>query len=572
MTARRMTLNIRYIGHSWLFLLVILLTGVKLFLAKALPLTAIGGSVYDDQLFLRLGQNLSRGIWLGEYDAQLLIKGPGYPLFLAINDWFGLPLLTSQHLAYSVASLLFLLAIRPLIHSNLLLGLLAALLLLNPHTFDIQLLRVNRDGFYPTLTLWVFASSIGLLVSLGEMRRGCWLWVISLGGSVAWLWITREESPWILPPLAILMASVFLGVVRGQYRPQRRVMVFLLASIFLAVSGPFLVSILNYQKFGVFCVSEQQAPAMQAAFGALTRVEHESWRPKILLPKDVRDAVYLVSPAFAEMRPYLEGWGGATWAEISGYTLNEEERGEVSGGWLMWAIRGGADYLGYHQSAPMAMNYYDRIAREVNVACEKGRLDCLPPRASVVAPWRSEYLPLLAESFAESLWGVISYSYVEIKPGASTGNEQTHRLFAAATHSRPAPLSQDRSTAQPLSGRDEFKLKILHQTLDFYRLTVPLLFVAAVMGYLINLAHDIVERRVSLLTLVNTALLTAVVVRLLLLSYLQVSGFSTPRYWAPLYPLVLIACLLPWAGLGVRSRLGPLVRFGRKQRVSLGSL
>ena len=535
-------------SYGWLVLLVVLLTGLKIVLAEVLPLTAIGGSIYDDQLFLQLGHNLAKGIWLGDYDAQLLMKGPGYPLFLAINERLGLPLLASQHLCYSAAILLFLAAVRPLVPSGFQLSLLAGLLLFNPHAFDIQLLRVNRDGFYPALTLWVFASAIGLLTSLRELRGSRWVWAISMGVSMSWFWITREEGPWILPTLAILASPLVVDTVKGQHPQRGRILATVLVAVLLAAVGPFLVGALNQQKFGVFYVSEHQAPPMQAAYGALTRVAHERWRPKILLPKDAREKIYVVSPAFAEMRPYLEGAGGAAWAAVSAYTLSEEERGEVSGGWLIWAIRGGADALGYHQSAPRAMDYYSQIAREVNAACEQRQLDCLPPRVSVVAPWRREYLALLAEQFTESLVGLISYTYVEIRPEPSTGNQQTQRFFAAATHNRLAPLAQDYvSGTALLSGNEAFKVKILQKILKLYQLIVPVLFVTALFCCLVNLVRDVAARKVSLLTLVNIALMTAVVVRLLLLSYLQVSGFSTPRYWAPLYPLVLILCLLPVA-------------------------
>src|SRR3954471_132435 len=41
-------------------------------------------SPHDDMLFVKLGGYLAEGKWLGPYDQFTLMKGPGYPAFLAI--------------------------------------------------------------------------------------------------------------------------------------------------------------------------------------------------------------------------------------------------------------------------------------------------------------------------------------------------------------------------------------------------------------------------------------------------------------------------------------------------------
>src|ERR1700681_4912126 len=45
---------------------------------------------HDDTLFVKLGRYLAEGKWLGPFDQSTLMKGPGYPLFLALANWLGI--------------------------------------------------------------------------------------------------------------------------------------------------------------------------------------------------------------------------------------------------------------------------------------------------------------------------------------------------------------------------------------------------------------------------------------------------------------------------------------------------
>jgi hypothetical protein len=61
---------------------------------------------HDDGLFMTIGRHLSQGQWLGPFNQYTLMKGPGYPAFLAVANWFGLPL-TLAHVLLLCASIVF---------------------------------------------------------------------------------------------------------------------------------------------------------------------------------------------------------------------------------------------------------------------------------------------------------------------------------------------------------------------------------------------------------------------------------------------------------------------------------
>jgi hypothetical protein len=58
---------------------------------------------HDDGLLARLAGSLIDGEWLGPYSDVTLVKGPGYPLFLALVWKLHLPLKLAEHGVHLVA-------------------------------------------------------------------------------------------------------------------------------------------------------------------------------------------------------------------------------------------------------------------------------------------------------------------------------------------------------------------------------------------------------------------------------------------------------------------------------------
>ena len=117
------------------------------------------GSV-DDGLFAHLALNIVRSGWLVPYDELTLAKGPIYPLFLAASFLTGLPFLASQAALYAACSLALARAIGLLSHSRIIELVSAVLLLLNPALFAMDMLHVNREGIYVSLTILVIALGL----------------------------------------------------------------------------------------------------------------------------------------------------------------------------------------------------------------------------------------------------------------------------------------------------------------------------------------------------------------------------------------------------------------------------
>ena len=60
---------------------------IKQILVSDLPIYAIGHSICDDELMIKLQLSLLRFDWLGPFDSLTFVKGITFPLFLAVNSF-----------------------------------------------------------------------------------------------------------------------------------------------------------------------------------------------------------------------------------------------------------------------------------------------------------------------------------------------------------------------------------------------------------------------------------------------------------------------------------------------------
>jgi hypothetical protein len=89
---------------------------------------------------------------------------------------------------------------------------------------------------------------------------------------------------------------------------------------------------------------------------------------------------------------------------------------------------------------------------------------------------------------------------------------------------------------------DAIKIKILQNIAQIYHATIPGLFYLALVLYFFTMVRWVLARQVTFLWILNTAILGAILFKLLILSYLDITSFLSfkYRYLASLYPLLLI--------------------------------
>jgi len=635
------------------FLLIILF---RLWLSAGQTIAANGDSGFDDRLFLTLAQNLLEGGWLGQFNHLTLIKGPFYPIWIAAVFLLGIPLLFSYQLLYAFACMVFTLAVRPFVKRPVVLLIFFTVLLFNPMSYSGQVMdRPFREGIYPALTMLVLGCATGLLTRRGQGLKKLLPWSICLGLSLSAFHLTREEGVWIMPSLLLIIsfAAVSMWVTRHEGRVRGLLLCVLPFCVWLASIGA--ISEVNRRYYGVFTTVEFKSPDFLAAYGALTRVKHEKWHPMVPVPRDVRERVYKVSPALAGLRPHLEGEIGK--ARTANPCLYLSVCDDIAGGWFIWAFREAVAAAGRYESAKTATDYYRRIAAEVNGACNDGRLECGPERASLTPLWDNRYLRPLIGSFKKGVVSLARFEDFAAASAPSVGPEELLEIFRDMTGGRlsadgtfilkgwafspgyPIEISVHDKEGEIISdvvkfseSQDVFdhflkegksfsnarkarfsitahcvggcylyikkdgsivermriedikskqttdlyftvdqvnngfakqeklrglKERLLTKIAGVYQRAVPFLSILALAAYLAETALNIKKREVTDFYVISTALVMAIVVRLLILAMIDISSFPAMYtvYMSPAYPLLLISIALIFMdGKGLISR------------------
>ncbi len=529
-------------------LLLAFLSILKLWLSSALVVHAATGQSADDALYVRLAGSILAGQWLGPYESLTLAKAPGYPLWLAFNANLGAPLLLTQQVLYVLAGIVFVVAIAKVVRRPTALALAYTLYLFNP---SIET-RVIREGIYPALSVLVLAGMIGVVTRRQGRRLILGLWTGLTGVACLLFWITREEGVWMVPSLVLLLGyAIFrlyqsLGISRELvFRGVLCTTPFLV--LWLGLQALSFVNLLNY---GTYTTWEVNSRPFTSAYGALTRVRPETWRRYLDVPQEVRRAIYSVSPAFLELQPALDGRAVIEILELRaiGCNLYPETCGDIAGGYFLWVLREAVAWRGHYASAAEASDYYERLAREVDAACAEGRLECVPERSTLIPLLRREHVLATARAFLLGVQRIVSMPALRHAYDGSPhsgGTPEGLALFSDVTGGRVSPLVGTRAAAP--SRAQQVHLAILRAIQKAYR---PLLYLTypALGLYALCVLAALSRRSVSILLVLNTAILAALATRLLILSYIEISSFhvlfSGATYLTPFYPLLILFLVL----------------------------
>jgi hypothetical protein len=408
------------------------LTAIKLWLIDAQTISAIAPAPGDDELFLSHAETILKGEWLGPFTDLTLVKGPVYPIWLAVSHLAGLPLLQSQAILYAIACSVLAIALRPVLVPMWARSILYIAVLFNPSSWaDGPATRVIRDGFYSSMTLLLVASVAGLVLRVRHGPRTSLKWAVVAGFTGATFVMTREEGLWVLPTLLLL---IVLGLVRAWRAGWRAWAVPATVAVGAYLLPIGTVAAINYRQYGLFTTCEMAADYFQAAYGALTRVKSATWNPYVPVPAAARHSIYEVSASFREIGPYLESSAG-NWAQHGCRSVGVCD--DVAGGWFVWALRQAVTAAGkYDEGGKAARDWYRQLTYEINDACREGALECLPPRSSLASPWRAAYLGPLLSTFRGAARFFITLENVSPRPAPARSGEFDLLRYEAMTRER----------------------------------------------------------------------------------------------------------------------------------------
>jgi hypothetical protein len=535
---------------------------MSLWLRQAFPIFAIGSAGHDDLLFVRLAANLGAGQWLGPYDNLTMAKGAAYSFFLLGNHFTGLPLKITEQIVYLSVSLYFSTTIGTLFRSRAATLFCFALLAFNPVFWSPDAGgRVVREGLYLSLSLLLITTSIRVFVlkyaaSLKEDLHAKLPVLIGFGLTGGVYWLTREEGVWLAPSVFLMAASWFVFNFRpassGETKTHYVNMLIFLATPVIAFSLVVgIINTINYYKYGRFQNNEFRSADFQAAYGALSRIEHAHWIRYVVFPKDAREKAYSVSASARELKPFFEGEGGERWRKAGCEQTGRTPCPEILAGWFMWALRDAVAAAGHYRNPSEARAFYRRLEHEVNAACDHGDILCGSKNNSLVPPWHPEYFAetLVASRMVFSNLITLGHTPVRIEP--SFGSEQQLALFRLITNGPLASREDVCSGSVTYKGigvsqyghcspRNRIRLKVAEEIARFQGTLTTVAVPGAIFIWAVLLVVSVVRRRWHPGHIVVTALIAAIAARVILLGFLEATSIPfNMLYLSPVVPMAL---------------------------------
>jgi hypothetical protein len=329
------------------------------------------------------------------------VKGPGYPFFLALNNWLGISISLSTALFHCVSITLFVAAVRKLVRSDVLSGLLLLMLIWHPLSLSGDLQRVFRDSIYYAQVLLFLALLFSALFS-GVSDRVKTILAAGAGLGLGWLWLTREEGIWIVPGVAFI---VLAAGYRAHRRGRMRRFAFLMLTLFAVFAGTQVaLRAVNQWNYGSFVAVDSKGGNFAAAMKAIASVRSGEISPYVTITRAAQAHVYAVSPTFALLEGYFRYGNGVGWARLScGSSVTSCE--EIGAGHFMYALRSGVNSLGYYATPGTASAFFGRVAREIRRACSDDELQCLSQPIADMPPvtWEIIEKGINAKLFEQTL-------------------------------------------------------------------------------------------------------------------------------------------------------------------------
>ena len=531
----------KFFSGTGIILICLLLVACKFWLLGPHELVALKAP-HDDLLFVTLAENIIQGKWLGEYNQLTLIKGPFYPIFIAASYFLDIPLLAAQQLLYAFACFVFIWALFPVIRHRWLLVLIFGFLLLNPFSYNYPAVgRVFRLGIYQSLGLLVLGSLFGLYIRSKISLKNAVGWAVLAGLALSAFWHTREESIWIVPSLLLLLfGAIYANRALGHQRRVVLVAIYLLPVLIWA-GATFTLRMLNLSHYGIFATIDLETPAFESAYGGLLRVKSDQWKQYYPVVTDVRKQVYAVSPSFREIKPYMEGDVGKQWMGLA-------RTDEIPANFFIWAFRDSVARAGYYKNGPEAMEFYRKMGREIDVACENGTLDCRPRITSLVPPWHREYNKLLVPIFSMVFQRIVRFQDFSADTEAvmSKGSRALMQLYSVVTREKLRTSRKDILSSYPdyHNHLNREKIRILSDIGAFYQAVIPVLFVLSCAVLFLFFLVPALRSRISgyavfaLACLGGLCSITFILTLVVITSY-----FSINRAMHVSYPLVLLTII-----------------------------
>ena len=276
------------------------LTVAKLVGAVLNPLHFRPSTPHDDALYVRRAVQMMDGHWAGLIDQYTFMRGPLYPLYLAVVGRSGLPLSVVEQLLICAASLWIAYEATGIIGgSRRTTAGLYLVVLVFPFQETWSGSHVIRDNLVHILLL--VAIALGFRAWRDPRLRSLVAFCLSLGA----LSIAREDALWLAPATVVV---VYLHSRRMLRVKGKAPVALALICALVAMVGPQLAVVALNAREGLPARTLFDDEHFGRAHRALARYVNDGSSSPFTFTVELQDHVAAASPAYARVAPAMARW------------------------------------------------------------------------------------------------------------------------------------------------------------------------------------------------------------------------------------------------------------------------
>lgn len=537
---------------------IIIFAILKQILITSIPITPYPNQGYDDDMMVEMAKNIRAGNWLGDYTSNILVKGPVFPIILAVINYFGLSYIGTMNIIYTIACIFFVYVIKDIFKSKKSLFAIYLVLLFNPVSYAFWTLqRVYRNGITLAQVLFIIGSLFAMYQRKEKSAKKILPFGIIGGLSLATLWLTREDGIWILPFVlvvtAIIIVSTIVQYLKNSQKEKQKInwkefigkLVVSILPIIILFTSLHITRAINYRKYGVYEYNEINDGYFGKVIKIIYSVNTDEDIQYVTATRKKINILYEYSETLNSIKPELE-------ASMDAWDYNDRHPGDtqVEDGWFWWALKQAAENANIYENAKTSDEFYKKVYNEIEQAINEGKIETqISMPSKLMSPWKKRYFIELPKSMARTTWYVINFEDVKTVNFSKDipDDKQGVSKFEAITNNLAATNKEDNSTDNATKYTKKY-VERLNNIGKLYKYTGLLLAIIAFFAYII-LTIKMIKNREKKNVLDIWLLLTGVACSLIVLiggvSYNHITSCFS-RYYMYLsgsYPLVSIFCM-----------------------------
>ena len=400
----------------WFIIAIIVFAIIKQVLVANLPITPYPNQLADDNMMVEMAKNIRAGRWLGEYTSDILVKGPIFPIILAVINYLGFSYIGTMNFIYTLSCIYFIYTIKDVFRTKKSLFIIYLILLFNPVSYAWWTMqRVYRNGITLAQVLIIIGSLFAMYRRRDERIRKMLPFSIIAGITLATLWLTREDGIWILPfTMVVIGLTLILLIIR---KKNKQICMKELCSkcivtilpVFILFCSLHTIRFINYINYGIYVYNEINDGYFGKVIKTIYSIKTDEDIQYVTATRNKIKLLYENSETLNSVKDELE-------KSLDSWDLCDRNPGDtqVEDGWFWWALKGAVENAGMYESAEKSNEFYKKVYEEINLAIKEGKIETQATMPSnLMSPWKSEYIIDLPKTMLKTARYVVNFEGVE---------------------------------------------------------------------------------------------------------------------------------------------------------------